>query len=307
MIRYIAAIGAISVLARLPGGGRVYRKIGEFTQRNTRGFELSLMRAGINVVKEALHHVEAGERVLDLGTGWYYKDALLYALTGRFSVTAFDVQNLARWRYVKNYLGLLDQHVSELADAWQLSSSILRGRLADWQSCDSLGELRDAAAIELLQGPAPGLPIADESVAFVSSYCVLPHISLDVLEAEFLELRRCLRPGGHMHHLIGYEDHYSFFDPQISPFGYYRYSDRSYRLLFQNSLQYQNRLLWPDYMNLFDRHGFRLVREVSNVSGADLEEIEKLKRDFDPRFREYSDENLAKRHSRVLLEKTQDS
>ena len=104
-----------------------------------------------------------------------------------------------------------------------------------------------------------------------------------------------------MVHLIGYEDHYSFFDPAVSPFRYYRYGDRSYRLLFENSLQYQNRLLWPDFAAAVERHGLVISEEVTDIAAADLRAVRQMKHQFAARFQTYSDDVLARRHSRVML------
>lgn len=303
MIRYLAAVSGIALLDSLPGGRRAYHRLGELTQANHRGYELPLLRAGIKTVKQSLAQTGQGDRVLDLGTGWYFKDALLYALTGRFKVTAFDIRDLARMRYVQNYLSLLEEHAEEISIAWQLPLEVLTERLSDWAQHDTLEALLAAAGIERVISVPGCLPIEDEALSFASSYCVLPHVPPALLTEELNQLHRCLRPGGHMLHLIGYEDHFSFYDQGMSPFTHYRFEDRTYRLLFESSLKYQNRLLWPDFRERFTSAGFSVVNETGIVAEDRIEEMESLRPDLPDRFRAYPSEELAKTHSWVLLRK----
>ncbi len=303
MIRYLAAATGIALLDRIPGGTRIYRRLGELTQAKRRGYELPLLRAGIRTVQQSLELTDPGDRIMDLGTGWYFKDALLYALAGRFEVVAYDVRDLARMGYVHNYLDLLAAHADEIGQAWELPVRPIRERLDDWRRCDKLESLLTAAGIERIVGPADCMPIRDESLSHISSYCVLPHVPLALLTEELRELHRCLRPGGHMLHLIGYEDHLSFYDQRVKPFSYYRFEDRTYRLLFESSLKYQNRLLWPDFRDLFESAGFTVLEETGLIDDNHLAAIERLQPELPKRFRRHPVRELAKTHSWALLRK----
>jgi hypothetical protein len=55
-------------------------------------------------------------------------------------------------------------------------------------------------------------------------------------------------------------DHYADFDPRVSRLNYLRFPDGVWRL-FNNRLQYQNRLRLPDYRAIVEDAGFDVVAE----------------------------------------------
>jgi SAM-dependent methyltransferase len=117
--------------------------------------------------------------------------------------------------------------------------------------------------------------LADGSVDFVSSTDTLEHVPPEDIARILSECRRLLRPGGVLSCRIDLEDHYSRFDSSISRFNFLRYSDRAWAVV-NSSLHYQNRLRYPDYVQLAVAAGFEVLQE--RVSWASPEQLEELGR-----------------------------
>jgi hypothetical protein len=144
-----------------------------------------------------------------------------------------------------------------------------------------------------------GLPTA--SIDCITSTDTLEHIPLPSLRAILKECHRLLRDDGVMSCQIDYQDHYSYFDRNISVYNFLQYSDRAWRL-FSPSLQYQNRLRHRDYVELFDQAGFEVLEERRHDgTHSDCRVIERLP--VNQRFKNYSRSELAVRKALLVTRK----
>jgi SAM-dependent methyltransferase len=144
-----------------------------------------------------------------------------------------------------------------------------------------------------------GLPTA--SIDCITSTDTLEHIPLTSLRAILKECHRLLRHDGVMSFQIDYQDHYSYFDKNISVYNFLQYSDRTWRL-FSPPLQYQNRLRHRDYLGLLDQAGFEIVEERrQDGTESDCKIIERLA--VNQRFKNYSGSELAVRKALVVARK----
>jgi hypothetical protein len=99
------------------------------------------------------------------------------------------------------------------------------------------------------------------------------------------EFHRLETPRAVMSHWIGLLYQMSFFDKSLSPFEYLKYTDFQWKL-WSSPMIRQNRLMIPDYRELFTENRYDLVSET-NVRGveADLDRVrlatqfQKLKRE----------------------------
>ncbi|HTO43190.1 MAG TPA: hypothetical protein VML56_03865, partial [Burkholderiales bacterium] len=80
-----------------------------------------------------------------------------------------------------------------------------------------------------------------------------------------------------------------------------KYSDALFRLTFINPINYQNRLRHPEYVQMLDTAGFRLVREERQVDEASLRRLPHMR--LAERFRKFSYEDLATIDSLLLAVK----
>jgi len=140
------------------------------------------------------------------------------------------------------------------------------------------------------------------SINFITSTNTLEHIPLQDTQAILKECYRLLKPDGLMSFIIGYRDHYSFFDKSISVYNFLRYSDFIWKI-FNPSLHYQNRLRHKDYLNLIKSAGFTILEEhLSKTTEDDIKEIKKI--NLAEIFKEkYKLDELILRYSHLILGK----
>jgi hypothetical protein len=84
----------------------------------------------------------------------------------------------------------------------------------------------------------------------------------------------------------GIDDHLQHYDPAESPKNYLRFSDRAWKLLFENDVQYFNRLQACDWIDRIGSAGFvflERIAETADVGGLPIA----------PGFRHYRQEDLA--------------
>ena len=129
-----------------------------------------------------------------------------------------------------------------------------------------------------------------DSVDLVYSNSVLEHVPVDVILGLMKEAYRVLKPGGLTLHNIGCNDHYAFFDKSISFVNYLQFDERQWRL-WNNSLQYQNRLRASEFAELAESVGFEVIQRRTHSSAGSLEALAAMS--VAPQFRRFSVEELA--------------
>jgi hypothetical protein len=100
-----------------------------------------------------------------------------------------------------------------------------------------------------------------------------------VLRDILRQFRRIAAPGAVMSHWIDLSDHYSHFDPSIGAYNFLAFPAPTWAWL-NNDLHYQSRLRAPEYRQLHEEAGWRVVAE-DRQSGAPeaLREV-RLAREF---------------------------
>jgi len=102
--------------------------------------------------------------------------------------------------------------------------------------------------------------------------------------------RRVLRPGGLALHNVACNDHYAHFDPRISFVNYLQYTESQWRK-WNNSLQYQNRLRAPEFLDLATKAGLEVIYKRISVRPGTRDALASL--EIAPEFRRFSTEDLA--------------
>ncbi len=100
----------------------------------------------------------------------------------------------------------------------------------------------------------------DNSFNCVFSFHVLEHVK--EFEEKVEDIYRILKPGGHSIHQIGIDDHHTHYDKRESPKNYLQYSERTWKLFFENDVQYINRAQMSDWLDLFEKQGFILKERI---------------------------------------------
>jgi SAM-dependent methyltransferase len=123
------------------------------------------------------------------------------------------------------------------------------------------------------------------SVDFIHSTDTLEHIPQQHILPILRECFRLLKPGGVISCMIDVQDHYAYFDKNLSPFNFYKYSPLAWKVFFNNRLQYQNRLRPDDYAALFKHAGFDVINIETEVA-ANRAKAKDVK--IHPHFKYYS-------------------
>lgn len=207
---------------------------------------------------------------LELGTGWFPIIPVGLILGGVGTVHSVDMQDLTdRARVLHTcarYLALAEQGALTGLDQGALAR--VRALVAD-PGARSGHELLAALGIETRLADARALDMATDSLDLVCSNNTLEHIPCDVIAGILRELHRVLRPGAVMSHFIDMADHYANFDRGISEYNFLRFSERAWRL-FNNQLQYQNRLRASDFRQLHQQAGFALLHEENDTRALEV-------------------------------------
>lgn len=294
--------GAISVL---PGHHRLNAL---FQQHVTGSLELSEATFGAKLRACGDHlarfrEVRGTERpprsVLELGTGWYPIVPIGLALAGVEEVTTVDISPLIDARRTQRTFeffaaaiqsdGLRD--VLRELEPDRVASVIAAARGNRPQTCQAtLARL----GVRTKVGSAGTLRLEQGSMDLLVSNNTLEHVPPAALEEILAELRRLSAPRAVMDHVIDISDHYAHFDASISEFNYLRYSTPAWRL-FNNRLQYQNRLRAPDYRRLIEKAGFRVTAEEAERGAP--EELARIR--LAPEFRHYAHDDLLSVRTRI--------
>lgn len=229
-------------------------------------------------------------QVLELGSGWLPIVPIGLYLSGVNQIISVDINPLLRDELVTETLqhflkyageGRLAQHLPHLKEdrlaslEAALNAVPPQGGKAALEQIGLITKIQDARQIQL------------SGVDLVVSNSTLEHIPGDIIEAIFRQFCGVLRPGGIMSHLIDLSDHYSHFDKKLTPYNFLQYGGSKWRL-FNNQLQYQNRLRVSDYRAIHQRAGWQILHETSQpTQTSQIDQVH-----LAPEFRHYSREDL---------------
>lgn len=286
MLKYIAAAAALKAFSVNSLSKKLYRKIGNtIGQRNRLAvddIDIRISRGNLLVDLCRKHNaVRDGDRILEIGTGWMHFYSLYLRLFYDLQVSALDIwdnrQFAALQAAARRLVAATDSHVSEPKAQDSLRKII---------GCKSYEELYSVFGYKYFIEPTGSIgKFADSEFDFITSFHVLEHVPTRFVEKLAHDMFRKLKPGAYTIHQIGIDDHLTHYDSKASPKQYLKYSDRIWRLLFENEVQYFNRLQTSDWLSTFADAGFELVDKIHDGVSVDSLHI-------DTRFRSYPKEDL---------------
>jgi hypothetical protein len=226
---------------------------------------------------------------LELGTGWFPVVPIGMALNGARRFYSIDMQDLLKKECVVATLQQYRKHIASGRITVRTDGAIERidallAREADLDGRAILAEL----GIEPLVRDARDSGLEARSVDLISSNNTLEHIPREVIAGIFKEFARIISMRGIMSHHIDLADHYANFDDAITVYNFLRFSEKRWRI-FNNDLQYQNRLRVRDYRDLLVEAGWKLLSE-EDISEP-LEVLRSVQ--VDAAFSHYSEADLA--------------
>jgi len=144
--------------------------------------------------------------------------------------------------------------------------------------------------------------LSDNSIDCITSTNTLEHIPPNEIKAILKECYRILKKDGILSFQIDYQDHYSYFDKNISVYNFLKFNQGTWNTFFNPSLHYQNRLRHKEYLQLFYESGFNILED--NYYGGTPSDIEQIKTvRINKQFSNYDLNELAIRGTFIVLRK----
>jgi SAM-dependent methyltransferase len=271
-------------LAALPGG----LAVNDLLQRTVGGlrhFEKNVAtKVNADWVVLAGHMRElgvplAGQRYLEIGTGWYPTLPACFQLAGAAEVISFDLERHLNGRLTERMWRALEAHLPAIATASGRGLEDVRATYRQRPPFD----YRAPADATTSQLPA-------NSVDVVFSNSVLEHVPRGVIRRMLEEAYRVLRPGGLSIHSVNCADHYAYFDKSITFMNYYQFSEADWQF-WNNDLQYQNRMRPQDFIELSEQAGLKTVLAKHQPRPDLLAQLPA--QPLAPEFQKYPPEQLA--------------
>jgi len=291
-----------NVLSHLPGGVEVYYWLQKNVTKSLPPPESKL----IEYFEMEVEHVETCREHLDVplseatffqfGAGWTMGSPLTFYSFGVKKQILVDIRRLIRPELINCSI----QFLQKMAETAPFTNKL--DQIVSKDKNRAVEQLREWWGIDY-RAPADarstGLP--DNSVDAITSTNTLEHIPKQDIANILTECRRILKPGGVLSFQVDYQDHYSYFDRNVSLFHYLQFSESEWKR-YNPSLHYQNRLRHCDYIKLYQQAGFDTICDrPQELREEDVQCVSSMT--VDSRYADYSVEELATRTSRTVLTK----
>jgi predicted SAM-dependent methyltransferase len=301
MVRYVLAAATLKMFSTTPLMKQIYRRIGNTwgSTGRSRGRMPKFYLDRVNRMLELNKHhrmLQAGSRLLELGTGWLHWEALTCRLFFDVQCTLYDVWDNRQLSGLKNYLSQLDVMLEELnVQGRQLERA--RSLIQEVLKVEDFRECYDLLGFNYVVADSQGLKQFDDaSYDLVVSAGVLEHIPAEAAPEIIKDTARILKPGGYSFQDINLRDHLYQYDETVSVKQYLHYSDHAWKRWFENDVQYINRLQRPEWLMFFEDTGLQLIAEEREIE--DLADLQ-----LDIAYRRYSQSDKQCSQLRLLHRK----
>ena len=213
--------------------------------------------------------LQGHDQLLELGTGWVHWEALTLRLFFDFQAVLYDVWDNRQFMPLKSFLRQLEQRFGQPGFLKDCDLDRARTLIRKIEALDSFDQLYDLLGFRYVVDPS-GLmqDLPRESFRVAISAGVMEHIPASTAPQFVSNMASRLAPGGVGLHSINTADHLAIYDDSASPKQYLTYSDSQWKLLYENGVQYINRIQRSQWLKMFADAGFSLVEESG--SHADL-------------------------------------
>jgi cyclopropane fatty-acyl-phospholipid synthase-like methyltransferase len=303
MVRYMSAAVALKCFSATSLTRGWYRQIANTvgnSQRSTGQIPDYYIERIRRMLRLARQHriIRDGDHVLELGTGWLHWEALTIRLFWDVRATLFDVWDNRQFDGLQNYCRQLRSSLRIDLDLTPAETGRAEGLLDAILNTSSFEELYGLLGFEYLverSGSLARLP--DGCVQLVVSGGVLEHVRREVVADVIAQTHRVLAPGGVAVHSIDTSDHLSHYDRTVSKKRYLAFSENTWQWLFENQLQYINRLQRSEWVAIFESTGFDVMDE--ECRRVDISELR-----VGPRYSHIGPADLACTVVKYALRKT---
>jgi SAM-dependent methyltransferase len=232
-----------------------------------------------------------GSTLLEIGTGWYPTLPICFSLAGAKRIITYDIVRHIDASLTFRMIGALESHLDSIAEACGARAGEVHERYLEMLQAKNMDTLLKCARVDFCApADARATTFAPDSIDLVYSNSVMEHVPRNSIADLMCESRRILRPGGLILHNVACNDHYARMDPSISFANYLQYSESQWRK-WNNSLQYQNRLRAPEFLELATEGGLEVIYKRTSVAAGTREALATFK--VASQFRRFSAEDLA--------------
>jgi len=263
MIKYILAAQALKFFSLNTTTENLYRRLGNLIGGNVRKTKIPshyIERANNNLNRiEQYNGIKDGMKILELGTGWVHWESLYISLFYDVEVIAFDVWDNRQLLGFKTYASQL---LNELHNIKRPEKQLNRAKslLKRLKDCDNFDDIYEILNITYLIDETGSLKnVSDDSIDLIYSSDVLEHIPIKSVGSLFKDMHRVLKVNGLSAHWVVPFDHLTIYDSSLNGKNYLQYSEKKWKLLFENKVQYINRLQMSEWVELFNKHSFKLI------------------------------------------------
>lgn len=290
------AKGIIQKTLSIAPGGVKLNTLLQHTFGEMRKFDSHLARK-INDWSQSMGYLSgvdfpvAGARLMEIGSGWHPALPICFVLAGVDSVKTFDLVRLLSEGETFRLLDSLEKYVPNIAGMAGTDPTTVHTRLREFRRSKNLSELLGKSRIEYfapVDARATGLEA--DSIDLVYSNSVLEHVQREVMAGLMEESFRVLTPGGLALHNVACNDHYANFDKSISHVNFLRYGEREWKL-WNNPIQYQNRMRAPEFVDLAMQAGFEIISRKTNIRPGTTEALAGMR--IAPEFVRFSADEIA--------------
>lgn len=272
-IRYHAASIALKAFSATNATRKTYRYLGNtFGQKRHSVVSNTDVQRGrwlCEQIADSGLSLDENATVLELGTGWTHFYAIFLRLFYASQFTLFDVQD-------NRQLGALKDRTAALFAILEHTApgdfdSHLAQKVVQIEGFAELYQLLGMNYVIENSGSLRAMENNAYDVVF--SVDVLEHVARASLQLTISEMYRVLKPGGICLHQIGLDDHLSHYAPGMPSKNYLRYSDRAWKMFYENRVQYINRVQLAEFVALFQRSGFELELCQTETDADGLSQI----------------------------------
>ena len=228
--------------------------------------------------------IKDGDTTLEIGTGQTHLFTLIMHLFFDTRTTMMDIWDNRQLGSLKAIMASIDKKLTP--DMFNYERAKQQSKII--QSVSSFDELYERFNLDYYldrEGSLKMLP--DNHFNVVYSMHVLEHVYKDWTDQAIKDIQRILTPGGFSIHQIGIDDHLAHYDrPHASSKNYLRYSDSTWKIFFENYVQYFNRLQMSDWLSLFEKHKLDLIEK--SMETCDIHNLS-----IHEKYKGYSKEDLS--------------
>lgn len=231
----------------------------------------------------------------EFGAGWDLIIPMTYYAKGIRNQVIIDINRKLKFELINDTLRRFIANKSKIEN--------ITGEFVNqinFEEINDLKKLKESIGIEYIAPmDASKTNFADNTFDFISNTSTFEHIPEESILPIMKECRRILKDGGIMSCVIDLQDHYSYFDNNISVYNFLQFSDKEWKK-YNHPIQFQNRLRANDYIDLFTRAGFDIIKMVLEWPN-EIEKNQLNSINIDTKFSKYDTENLSVKVLKILL------